>query len=120
VLVRRHAAVLRDLSAAGCLLELGTPIATGAIGVLEIDVDGCTCIEVFRVCWSRPMVASEPRCHAGVEFLPIAPAGPQSIRTLVARLESQEDAAGGTKSGGFQTFDREAVVVVADDEEENR
>lgn len=119
VLVRRHAALLRNLSVAGCLLELGTPISEGAVGVLEIEVDACTCIEVFRVCWSRPMPGAEPRCHAGVEFLPLAPAGPQSIRTLIARIESEDDAGGGTKSGASQTLARATVMVARGDAETN-
>jgi hypothetical protein len=104
VLVRRHAVVVRNISMDGCLLEMATPLAAGAVGAIEIDVDGVTCVEMFRVARLDERAPRVPAFDVAVEFLPVAPAGERSVRGFVARVERERMTGAGTKSGAPLTL----------------
>lgn len=104
VLVRRHAVVVRNVSMDGCLLEMALPLAAGAVGAIEIEVNGVTCVEMFRVARLDERAPRVPAFDVAVEFLPVAPAGQRSVRGFVARVERERMAGAGTKSGSPLTL----------------
>jgi hypothetical protein len=104
VLVRRHPVVVRNISMDGCLLEMALPLAAGAVGAIEIDVNGVACIEMFRVARGDERAPRVPAFDVAVEFLPVAPAGERSVRGFVARVERERMAGTGTMSGSPLTL----------------
>jgi hypothetical protein len=86
---RDLAAAIRDLSAAGALLEVPTPLHVGGIGVLEVELDGVHCVEWFRVARVKSPREPDGPFTAGVEFLPIAVAGHASLRDALRSGDSR-------------------------------
>ena len=86
-LVRHYAVQILDVSSAGCLIESGVHLQTGLVGTLEVQLSGDSCMENFRVVRSHPG-SSGGRWRIALEFLPVAPAGPASVRGALARIGS--------------------------------
>lgn len=85
VLVRRQHVDIADVSRSGCRLEGAQPMPVGAVGMLSVEIEGESHVELFRVC--RAGAASpDGRYESGVEFLPL-PAGAPSIHELAAQLD---------------------------------
>jgi pilus assembly protein Flp/PilA len=63
--------VVRNASGSGALIESAFPLSLGTVGVLEVEVDGETRSEWFRVCRVHRTVAGASSVVA-VEFLPLA------------------------------------------------
>lgn len=87
VLVRRVPVRVRDVSTAGCLLESLDAIAEGAVGSLEVELDGDTHVEPLRVCRSTRAPGSPWPWRAGAHFLGLHAPASASVRNLVARFE---------------------------------
>jgi hypothetical protein len=68
------------------------PLAEGAVGLLEIHLQGGCRTEMFRVCRVTP-IAGAGMFHVGVEFLSVPPAGETSVR---AELEASHAAGAST------------------------
>jgi len=77
---------IRDLSSGGCLLESREQLPVGTVGVLHIDIDGRPHREWFRVCRVHAEEGRRGMCLLGAEFLPLAPAGHDSLRRAVRDL----------------------------------
>jgi hypothetical protein len=85
VLMRRHQIDIDDVSRTGCRIEGTEPLAIGAVGMLTVEIDGQSYVELFRV--SRTGIAGgDGRYEAGVEFLPM-PADTPSLHDLAAQLD---------------------------------
>jgi hypothetical protein len=110
-IVRQHAICVHDISSDGALFECRAQLPPGAVGLLQVVVEGRARVEVFRV--SRTLtVPGSGGWRIGVEFLPIMPAGDRSLRAAVAGFDT---AAGspphvdGLKSGAPMTSDDAAA-----------
>ena len=75
-----------DVSAGGCLLESREPLPVGTVGLLTMDFDGRRRQEWIRVCRVQADESRRGPCLVSVEFLPLAPAGADSLRSAVLRL----------------------------------
>lgn len=75
-----------DVSASGCLLESQEPLPVGTVGLLTMDLDGRTRHEWIRVC--RVHADDRRPGQISVEFLPLGPAGVESLRGAVLRLRA--------------------------------
>jgi hypothetical protein len=76
---------VRNVSAGGCLFESTTPLPLGTIGVLDVGLDGARRVEWFRVCRVHTVDGDRGAYVFGVEFLPLAVAGGDSLRGLIGR-----------------------------------
>ena len=77
-----------DVSAGGCLLESRESLPVGAVGLLSIDVDGRRRQEWIRVCRVHANEGRRGTCLVSVEFLPLEPAGADSLRGAMLRLRA--------------------------------
>ncbi len=84
VLLRNVPLVVRDVSSGGCLIESGTPLQVGMVGWLEVEFEGARRFEWFRI--ARVHKRGERAFLSGVEFLPLAAAGSDSLRSAIGRL----------------------------------
>jgi hypothetical protein len=84
VLLRDVPLVVRDISSGGCSIESCTPLQVGMVGWLEVEFEGERRFEWFRI--ARVHTRGEGAFLAGVEFLPLAAAGSDSLRSAIGRL----------------------------------
>ena len=84
VLLRDIPLVVRDVSSGGCLIESSAQLHVGMIGWLEVEFEGERRFEWFRV--ARVEARHKHMYVAGVEFLPLAAAGSDSMRSAIGRL----------------------------------
>jgi PilZ domain len=77
-----------DVSAGGCLLESREPLPVGTVGLLTMDFDGRRRQEWIRVCRVQADESRRGPCLVSVEFLPLEPAGAESLRGAVLRLRA--------------------------------
>jgi hypothetical protein len=77
-----------DVSAGGCLLESRESLPVGAVGLLSIDVEGRRRQEWIRVCRVHANEGRRGTCLVSVEFLPLEPAGTDSLRGAILRLRA--------------------------------
>jgi hypothetical protein len=87
VLIRRIPVRVRDVSTSGCLLETSDPLNEGAVGQLEVALDGDVLREPLRVCRASRVAGSPWPWRAGGHFLGIEAPPPASVRNVVARFE---------------------------------
>ena len=92
-LTRNKPIRIYDVSAGGCLLESREPLPVGTVGLLTMDFDGRRRQEWIRVCRVQADESRRGPCLVSVEFLPLEPAGADSIRGAMLRLR-----AAGTRS----------------------
>ena len=92
---------LWDVSGGGCLLESREQLPIGTVGLLHVDLDGLQHHEWFRVCRVHAEEGRRGTCLLGAEFLPLAPAGRDSIRLATRDLHAASGmaAAPGRSSG---------------------
>jgi hypothetical protein len=91
-LVRQYVGRLLDISSVGCLIEIAAPLSTGFVGRLEAVIDGHVHVEAVRVARIVWVPDSGGLSQVGLEFLLVSPIGPESIRTVIARLAAGADA----------------------------
>ena len=84
VLLRNLPLTVRDVSSSGCLIESSAPLQVGTVGWLEVEFEGERRFEWFRI--ARVHTRGESAFLAGVEFLPLAAAGSDSLRSAIGRL----------------------------------
>jgi hypothetical protein len=72
------------------------------VGWLEVEFEGERRFEWFRI--ARVHAANDGVCLAGVEFLPLAVAGADSIRSAIGRLRRSVDV-NGSENGAEQPQD---------------
>jgi hypothetical protein len=77
-----------DVSAGGCLLESREPLPVGTVGLLTMNFDGRLRQEWIRVCRVQADESRRGPCLVSVEFLPLEPAGTESLRGAVLRLRA--------------------------------
>ena len=104
VLLKDVSLVVRDVSSGGCLIESVTPLQVGAVGWLEVEFEGERRFEWFRI--ARVLRQGECASVAGVEFLPLAAAGANSLRSAIGRLRRSTPASGSPKVAGRSSSDR--------------
>jgi hypothetical protein len=102
VLLRDVPLVVRDVSSGGCLIESCTALQVGTIGWLEVEFEGERRFEWFRI--ARVHTRGESAFLAGVEFLPLAAAGSDSLRSAIGRLRSTP-AMGSAEPAGRSSVD---------------
>jgi hypothetical protein len=84
VLLRDVPLIVRDVSSGGCSIESCTPLQVGMVGWLEVEFEGERRVEWFRI--ARVHTCDEGIFLAGLEFLPLAAAGSDSLRSAIGRL----------------------------------
>ena len=89
-----------DVSSGGCLLESREQLPIGTVGRLHVDVDGQGRHEWFRICRVHADEGRRGTCLLGVEFLPLAPAGRDSLRRAARDLHTRETAGITGRSSG--------------------
>ena len=77
-----------DVSAGGCLLESREPLPIGTVGLLTMNFNGRLRQEWIRVCRVQADESRRGPCLVSVEFLPLEPAGAESLRGAVLRLRA--------------------------------
>jgi hypothetical protein len=77
-----------DVSAGGCLVESRESFPVGTVGLLSMDFDGCRRQEWIRVCRVHAHEGRRGTCLVSVEFLPLEPAGVDSLRGAMLRLHA--------------------------------
>ena len=103
VLLRNVPLVVRDVSSGGCLIESCTPLQVGTVGWLEVEFDGALHFEWFRI--ARVDRCGERAFVSGVEFLPLAAAGSDSLRGVIGRLRQSALAMGSAELAGRSSVD---------------
>jgi hypothetical protein len=103
VLLKDVVLVVRDVSSGGCLIESCTPLQVGAVGWLEVEFEGARRFEWFRI--ARVDKRGEGAYVSGVEFLPLAAAGADSLRSAIGRLRGSTPAVGSTEVAGRSSGD---------------
>jgi hypothetical protein len=103
VLLRDVPLVVRDVSSGGCLIESCTALQVGTIGWLEVEFEGERRFEWFRI--ARVHTHGESAFLAGVEFLPLAAAGSDSLRSAIGRLRRSTPAMGSAEPAGRSSVD---------------
>ena len=94
VLMRRVPIRVRDVSTSGCQLESPDLLTEGAVGQLEIAIDGQIHKEPLRVCRSMHAPGGHWPWRCGAHFLAIEAPAPASVRNVVARFEILDELAG--------------------------
>jgi hypothetical protein len=87
VVVRRVPVRVCDVSTSGCLLESGDVLPEGAVGLLEIAVNGTRHTETLRICRSMRIPGRSGGWRSGATFLALSAPAPASVRNVVARFE---------------------------------
>jgi hypothetical protein len=103
VLLRDVPLVVRDISSGGCSIESCTPLQVGMVGWLEVEFVGERRFEWFRI--ARVDTRGESVFLAGVEFLPLAAAGSDSLRSAIGRLRQSTTADASPKVAGRSSGD---------------
>ena len=103
VLLRNVPLVVRDVSSGGCLIESCTPLQVGTVGWLEVEFEGERRFEWFRI--ARVDRSGERAFVSGVEFLPLAAAGSNSLRGVIGRLRQSTHAMGSAELAGRSSVD---------------
>ena len=103
VLLRNVPLVMRDVSSGGCSIESRTPLQVGMVGWLEVDFEGVRRFEWFRV--ARVQARGEGVFLAGVEFLPLAAAGADSLRVAIGGLHGSTVADASPERAGRSSGD---------------
>ena len=103
VLLRNVPLVVRDVSSGGCLIESCTPLQVGTVGWLEVEFEGERRFEWFRI--ARVDRRGERAFESGVEFLPLAAAGSDSLRGVIGRLRQSTLAKGSAELAGRSSVD---------------
>jgi hypothetical protein len=103
VLLRDVPLVVRDVSSGGCLIESRGPLRVGTIGRLEVEYEGRVRFEWFRI--SRVRECGEQAFVSGVEFLPLAAAGTDSLRSAIGRLRPAPSDNGSPEVAGPSSSD---------------
>jgi hypothetical protein len=85
VAVRRVEVGLVNISARGCLLRTNQSLGEGAVGLLDLSIDGHEYADTVRVSRDAAAVGSSGYRAAG-QFLPISPASIRSVRWLAEWL----------------------------------
>jgi hypothetical protein len=95
-----------DLSSGGCLFESREQLPIGTVGLLHVDLDGQRRREWFRICRVHADEGRRGTCLLGAEFLPLAPAGRDSLRRAAGDLRTGGGMAGipGRSSGDPGNF----------------
>jgi hypothetical protein len=94
VLMRRVPIRVRDVSTSGCQLESPEVLMEGAVGQLEIAIDGQLQKEPLRVCRSIRTPGGQWPWRSGAHFLALEVPSPASVRNVVARFEILDELAG--------------------------
>jgi hypothetical protein len=94
VLMRRVPIRVRDVSTSGCQLESPDVLTEGAVGQLEIAIDGQVHKEPLRVCRSTQAPGGHWPWRCGAHFLALEVPAPASVRNVVARFEILDELAG--------------------------
>jgi hypothetical protein len=94
VLMRRVPIRVRDVSTSGCQLESPDVLMEGAVGQLEIAIDGQLQKEPLRVCRSIRTPGGLWPWRSGAHFLALEVPSPASVRNVVARFEILDELAG--------------------------
>jgi len=94
VLMRRVPIRVRDVSTSGCQLESPDILMEGAVGQLEIAIDGQLQKEPLRVCRSVRTPGGQWPWRSGAHFLALEVPSPASVRNVVARFEILDELAG--------------------------
>jgi hypothetical protein len=84
-LTKTKAIRIYDVSAGGCLIETREPIPVGTVGLLTMDFEGRPRQEWIRVCRVQADESRRGPCLVSVEFLPLKPAGLESLRGAMLR-----------------------------------
>jgi hypothetical protein len=87
VIIRRIPIRVRDVSAAGCLIESADLLPEGTVGQLEMIIDGERHLETVQVCRSTRTSGGGLPWRAGARFLSLTAPPPTSVRNVVARFE---------------------------------
>ena len=87
-LTRTKSIRIYDVSAGGCLLESREPLPVGTVGLLTMNFEGHLRQEWIRVCRVQADESRRGPCLVSVEFLPLEPAGTESLRGAVLRLRA--------------------------------
>lgn len=95
-----------DLGSGGCLFESREQLPIGTVGLLHVDIDGQRRREWFRICRVHADEGRRGTCLLGAEFLPLAPAGRDSLRRAAGDLKTGGGMAGitGRSSGDPGNF----------------
>jgi len=115
VLVRELDIRVQEASTIGCLIESASPLAIGTIGMLELEFANERRVEWFRVCRVHPARAGSSVRVFGVEFLPVAVAGGDSLRGAIGRMRPVGTLDGKPRATGRSSADgrnRAAAVGV--------
>jgi hypothetical protein len=91
VLIRRIPVRVRNVSTSGCLLESADLLPDGAIGMLELAIDGDRHVEALRVNRSTRIPGAAWPWRAGAQFLALNAPLPTSVRNVVARFEIMDE-----------------------------
>jgi hypothetical protein len=87
-LVAQVPVVVVDVSRCGCLIESTRPLEAGAIGTLQLNVDGNEYVEDFRVARCTALSGRGSTFRIGVEFLRTRRETDVSLRHAVTQLVS--------------------------------
>ncbi|HEX5109973.1 MAG TPA: hypothetical protein VFV95_16085 [Vicinamibacterales bacterium] len=105
VIIRRIPVKVRDVSAAGCLLESADMLPEGAVGQLELTIDGERHLETLQVCRSTRTSGGAFPWRAGARFLSLTAPLPTSVRNFAARFEIMDELGSQSRS---QRYDRQS------------
>jgi len=103
VVLRDVPLLVRDVSSGGCLIESSTPLQVGTVGWLEVEFEGERRFEWFRI--AHVFTRGERAFVSGVEFLPLAAAGSDSLRSAIGQLRQSPPASASTLVAGRSSGD---------------
>ena len=103
VVLRDVPLLVRDVSSGGCLIESSTPLQVGTVGWLEVEFEGERRFEWFRI--AHVFTRGERVFVSGVEFLPLAAAGSDSLRSAIGRLRQSTPASASAQVAGRSSGD---------------
>jgi hypothetical protein len=103
VVLRDVPLLVRDVSSGGCLIESSTPLQVGTVGWLEVEFEGERRFEWFRI--AHVFTRGERAFVSGVEFLPLAAAGSDSLRSAIGRLRQSPPASASAMVAGRSSGD---------------
>lgn len=89
ILIGRQRARIENVSRTGCRLQAQHPLAIGAIGLLSVDIDGQSHLELFRVSRTSGRSGADDLYKIGVEFLPLI-ADAASLHQIVGQLDRSD------------------------------